>query len=144
MSTTNAISLNMDDEQLEELMAAMDAIDQILGPLMQALTTEQRRTLPKMSDAQFAPTFMDVQEMRKDFDAVEKLMPILRKVAQLNSNLAETLKLAGSEAYVAALSYYNSVKLATRMNIPGAKPIYDDLKVRFDSNGNRNNNGTSE
>lgn len=96
------------------------------------------------SDDQFAPPFMDVPEMRKDFDVVDKLMPILRKVGQLNSNLADTLMLAGSEAYVAALSYYNSVKLATRMNIPGAKPVYEDLKVRFDSNGNRNNNGTSD
>lgn len=50
MSTTNVISTTIDEAQVEELMAAMDAIGLILGPLMQALTTEQRRTLPKMVD----------------------------------------------------------------------------------------------
>jgi hypothetical protein len=39
--------------------------------------------------------------------------------------------LAGSEAYVAALSYYNTVKLASQMDIPNSKTIYEDLKTRF-------------
>ena len=39
MSTNNVSSITIDDRQLEGLMAAMDAIDQSLGPLMQALTT---------------------------------------------------------------------------------------------------------
>ena len=39
--------------------------------------------------------------------------------------------LSGSEAYIALLAYYNSVKIASRMNIAGATAIYDDLKQRF-------------
>lgn len=39
---------------------------------------------------------------------------------------------AGSEAYSAALTYYNTVKQANNMNIPGAKVIYEDLKKRFE------------
>ena len=42
--------------------------------------------------------------------------------------------MAGSEAYIASLSYYNSVKMAAKLNVPGAKPIYDDLKKRFTKN----------
>jgi hypothetical protein len=41
------------------------------------------------------------------------------------------MMLAGSEAYIAALAYYNSVKQAAKMNVPGARAIYDDLSKRF-------------
>jgi hypothetical protein len=40
--------------------------------------------------------------------------------------------MSGSEAYTAALAYYNSVKQAAKMNVPNAKSIYKDLKQRFE------------
>jgi hypothetical protein len=87
------------------------------------------------SDPQFTPPYMDVPEMKKDFDATTALLPLLRTVDQIEDNLNDTTMLAGSEAYIAALSYYNSVKMAAKMNIPGAKAIYDDLRVRFEGQG---------
>jgi hypothetical protein len=38
---------------------------------------------------------------------------------------------AGSEAYQAALIFYNSVKIAASQGIPGAKAVYEELKKRF-------------
>jgi hypothetical protein len=38
---------------------------------------------------------------------------------------------ARSEAYQAALVFYNAVKAATAQDIPGAKEVYYDLKTRF-------------
>jgi hypothetical protein len=32
---------------------------------------------------------------------------------------------------MAALSYFNSVKMAVKMNVPNAKVIYEDLSKRF-------------
>lgn len=46
----------------------------------------------------------------------------------------DTIMMAGSEAYIAALMYYNSIKRVAAENVPGAKAIYDDLKVRFEIN----------
>jgi hypothetical protein len=40
---------------------------------------------------------------------------------------------AGSEAYQAALMFYNVVKTAAAQDIPGAKEVYNDLKARFPS-----------
>ncbi|MDR1339333.1 MAG: hypothetical protein LBK58_04700 [Prevotellaceae bacterium] len=40
---------------------------------------------------------------------------------------------AGSEAYQAALVFYNAVKAAAAQDIPGAKEVYSDLKARFPS-----------
>jgi len=39
--------------------------------------------------------------------------------------------MAGSDAYVGALSYYNSVKYGAKVNAADAKVIYEDLKQRF-------------
>ncbi len=38
---------------------------------------------------------------------------------------------SGSEAYTAALQYYNFVKQADKNNVPAAKPVYEDLAQRF-------------
>ena len=60
------------------------------------------------------------------------LTDLARPIEQLNRTLEDTIILAGSEAYVASLAYYNSVKQAAKMNVPGALPIQDDLSKRFD------------
>ncbi len=41
--------------------------------------------------------------------------------------------MCGSEAYLGALAFYNSVKQAKRMNVPDADAVYTDLSVRFEA-----------
>ena len=151
MSTENVISIEIPEADIQAVKDALNTIQTTLAPYVMALTPEQRKTIPKMSDGtepfvgkvmdyatsnpQFAPPYMDVPEMKKDFDAVSALLPFLRTADQLVSNLNDTTMMAGSEAYVAALSYYNSVKMASKTNIPGAKAIYDDLSKRFAGQG---------
>ncbi len=60
-----------------------------------------------------------------------QLTPLLRLVRSLNDGLDDTTMVAGAESYVCALTYYNSVKQATKIDIPGAKSIYEDLSKRF-------------
>ncbi|MGL1889122.1 MAG: hypothetical protein OCD76_21595 [Reichenbachiella sp.] len=151
MRTENAVSIEIPQTDVQTVKNALTIIQDTLSPYVIALTPEQRKTIPKMSvgtepfvskvmdyttsDPQFAPTYMDVQEMQKDFDIVSDLTPLLRAVDQLTANLSDTTMLAGSEAYLAALTYYNSVKMATKVNIPGAKAIYEDLRKRFEGQG---------
>jgi len=131
----------------------LTTIQTTLAPYVLALTPAQRKQLPKMShgtapfvakvmdyassDPQFTPPYIDVPEMKKYSDAVTALPSILRIVDQIEDNPNDITMMAGSEAYVAALSYYNSVKMAAKRNTTGAKAIYDDLKKRFEGNGNR-------
>ncbi len=75
---------------------------------------------------------MDREGLAGDMKVTEQLTPLLRTVTALNDGLDDTVMEAGGESYVNALSYYNSVKQATKMNVPGAKSIYDDLKKRFE------------
>ena len=41
------------------------------------------------------------------------------------------MMMAGSEAYNAALVFYNSAKGASRVNVPGSEAVYSDLQQRF-------------
>ncbi|MDR0721667.1 MAG: hypothetical protein LBF75_02570 [Treponema sp.] len=45
----------------------------------------------------------------------------------------------GSEAYQAALVFYQSVKMAAAQDIPGAKAVYEELKTRFPQGSKRRN-----
>ncbi len=147
MPEDNRVGIEIPETDIAEINAAIETIKAKLQQYLIALTPEERKALPKMSDktipfvdkaldyaetsSQFAPQYMNVPEMKIDVTAVHLLTSFFRPLEQLTSGLDDTIMLSGSEAYVASLSYYNSVKMAAKMNIPDAKPIYDDLKERF-------------
>jgi hypothetical protein len=123
-------------------------LNTLLAPYMQALTAQERKGILKMGDKtiafvtktldyaqtqpQFAPSYMNTTELANDVQVVSGLTRIEQPVANLASQLNDTIMIGGSEAYVAALMYYNSVKEAVKRNVPAAKVIYDDLKSRFE------------
>jgi hypothetical protein len=77
------------------------------------------------------PPYLNVAEFEKDMLLVESLDSVLRPLTAIAEGLDDTTMLAGSEAYAAALIFYNSVKMASKMNIPGTDAIYNDLSARF-------------
>lgn len=148
MSKENSISIVIPPADLQAVRDALATANSILLPFLIALTPEQRKKMLKVGDGtepfvdkvmdyavtdpQFLPAYVQLAEMQKDYDAVEGLLPIFRTVQQLESKLNDTVMLVGSEVYQYSLSYYNSVKMGTKMNSPNAKPIYEDLKKRFE------------
>lgn len=153
MPQENKVSITLKPEDLKKVLDALNAANTVLKPYLIALTPAERQELPKMSDgtapfvqktleyaqtnAGFVPAYIDIKELKTDFDAVEALAQIFRPVEQLYFNLSDTMTLSGSEAYVASLAFYNSVKQAARINVPGAKAIAEDLKLRFARQGKR-------
>lgn len=147
MPKENAVSIQIPAAELKKVIDAFKIIESTLKPYLIALTPEERKQLPKMSDKtvpfvektldyaksnpQFAPAYMSIPELKIDIEAVYTLTQISRPIDQLREGLGDTMMLAGSEAYIAALAYYNSVKQAAKMNVPGARAIYDDLSKRF-------------
>jgi hypothetical protein len=147
MPKENAVSIQIPAAELKKMLDAFKIIESVLKPYLIALTPEERKQLPKMSDKtvpfvektldyaksnpQFAPAYMSIPELKIDIEAVYTLTQVARPLDQLREGLSDTTMLAGSEAYIAALAYYNSVKQAAKMNVPGARAIYDDLSKRF-------------
>ncbi|NCS90387.1 MAG: hypothetical protein COW85_11885 [Ignavibacteria bacterium CG22_combo_CG10-13_8_21_14_all_37_15] len=151
MTVENRVSIVIPAEVKQAVLQKLTEVDELLKPFLIALTAEDRKILPKMGDGstpfvgkalgycksnpQFMPPYVNIPEMEIDYNAVVVLTDFAHISLKLSSGLSDTITLSGSEAYVAALSYYNSVKNAARMNVPGAKPIYEDLKKRFENKG---------
>jgi len=77
------------------------------------------------------PAFLNMDEFSVDFTDAHGLYLPVNKAAQLHENLSDTQTCAGSEAFQAALIFYNAVKSAASSNIPGAHAVYEELRKRF-------------
>ena len=143
----NKVNFSIPDEVITQASAHLTDAVTVLQPYLIALSPEERRAIPKMSDktspfvekcleysrsaSQFAPPYMDKQALAGDLKVNNQLTPLFRIVKGLFDGLDDTIMESGAEGYVMALGYYNSVKQAAKMDVPGAKAIYDDLSKRF-------------
>jgi hypothetical protein len=73
--------------------------------------------------------------LKRDFELSVQLRDILNLIEQLYEKLSDTYLAVGSEAYVAALSFYNSAKSAAKANVPGTDTIVNELGKRFVGQG---------
>lgn len=78
------------------------------------------------------PPYLDVAELTRDLSLAESLRSVKIALASLNEKVSDTYLAVGSEAYVAALSFYNSAKSAAKSNVPGTDAIIDELGKRFE------------
>lgn len=145
--STNRISVSIPDDVITQALTALNQVKTLLQPYLQSLTVEERHDLLKMSDkslsfvskvndyctnsGEFCPSYMNVDEFKKDFEAASALKPVLDLCEQVFSNIDDTVMLAGSEAFNGALLYYNGVQVAAKTGQMSAKPIFDDLRQRF-------------
>ena len=145
----NRISIQLSQTDITEINDAIATLAAKLQPILIALEADDKKSLAKIggkgvsfvdktvqyaiNNSEFLPPFISSEELKKDFDAFNMLNNFLRPLMQITKNLDDTATLCGSEAILAALAYYNSVKQAVKMGVPNAKTIYDDLSIRFEA-----------
>jgi hypothetical protein len=146
-SSLNRISLAISEADLQAVRDALQVLQDKLLPHLLTLAPEERRELPKMGDKTVAfvrkaadyaradgslrPSYLDLEEMERDIQAVDDLSTLQRPLAQLVTGLEDSMLAAGSEAYGAALAYYQAIKGAARARVQGAEAIANDLGQRF-------------
>lgn len=147
MAQANQHQLSLSNEELQAVTDAITTLRNTLQPYLQSLSTDDRRELPKMGARtvdfvtkardysvrypEMVPSFLSVELFDEDLKGVDILRAMQRELQPLLANLDDTLLLAGSEAYQAALIFYRSVKMAADAGLPDAKTIRDDLAKRF-------------
>jgi len=147
MAEQNLISFNMNTEDESAINAAIQVLQEKLMPHLLSLTPEERQEMAKMGDKTVAfvtksleyagqkpeivPQYINNDEFEKDVNGVSKLREFYQPIEGICNALSDTIMVAGSEAYSAALSVYHSIKDAAKRGVPGAQTIYDDLKQRF-------------
>jgi hypothetical protein len=135
------------EDVLNQVQTKFEEALTLLKPYLLSLTPAQRRELPKLGEKtlefvekslQYAqanpalcPAFLNLSDFETDMKDVQRLWAPLNKAEQAFREIEDTLTVAGSEAYQAALLFYKYVKLLAEQSIPGAETIYGDLKSRF-------------
>jgi hypothetical protein len=149
MPDDNRISITLPDSDKQDVLDAIKTIHDKL-PFLLNLADDERIALPKMGDASLAfdekcatymttlpslvPGFVDVSEVAKDRLLRAQLGEIDRELAALSRSVTDTLMLASSELWMADLSFYQNVRLASKRGINGSQAAYADLSARFPAN----------
>ena len=143
MSQENLVSIVIPADKLTAIQTNINALSTSLeNYLLFNLTPSDRLELSKMGDKTIAfvqksleyaesnptlvPAYLDITEAKKDFALTQELNNILKQISTLQRAIEDTTMVAGSEAYNAALVFYNSVKGASRVNVPGSEAVYND------------------
>lgn len=140
----NRISASLAQADRDAVIKAIATIREKL-PFLVDLTTEERRSLPKMGDKSrafvskalevatqnqdFLPRSFDLEEMRRDVEMFEALYPLLLSLNQLQELMDDTYVAVGSEAYAAALLVYNYAKASGKG--AGLDAVVDEMGRRF-------------
>jgi hypothetical protein len=143
----NRLNTEIPQEVITQVSEKFKEIKELLAPYTENLSTEEKRSLAKMSDKtlafvskvveytnlnpKFIPAVMKKEDLQQDFRAHQSLTPLSFTCEQLAGILKDTLMIAGHEAYKLALLYYGSIKLAAKAGDTEAKTIFDNLSKRF-------------
>ena len=143
----NTHNQSIPQAELDEIKQSVEKAISLLKPYTIPLTPGERSNMAKLGDKtlafvdktnayslanpQLCPSYFNQAEFAIDFNDYQNLRPLVVMVEQLLHQIEDTMTMAGSEAYIASLSFYNSAKDAAKRDIPGAKAVYEDLRLRF-------------
>ncbi len=143
----NRLNLELDAATLTTLRTAFTTINTTLAPFAQALTTEERGTIPKMNvsnkafvadvvvavknNTDFMPAYLSTDAIEKDYKLYEQLEEFLNIANSVCEKLSDTQMLAGSEAYSNALTAYRLFGAAAKAGLNGADSVHETLAERF-------------
>ncbi|MGE0079509.1 MAG: hypothetical protein AB7S48_16730 [Bacteroidales bacterium] len=141
------ISAEITQEVIDQITTDIADIQAKL-PFAIKLSSAVKKAMPKLEDARspfvskclfygrkeskIIPPYTNLDELERDLKLFNNLQNIAKEINRLADIVNDTRIAAGSDAYSAALTIYNSAKQAAKMNIPGTKAIVDDLKTSFE------------
>ena len=148
--SNNRIDTVISDADLAKVNTALNDIESTLSFLI-GLTVDVRVQLPKINvvnksftqdainavvnNSAMLPAYLDKTAMEKDMDLYLQLDKLAIRIRQLLEKIDDTQMLAGSEAFVAALTAYKLFAAAAAAGVAGSDAVYDTLKERFAGQG---------
>lgn len=153
----NKVSIEIPPADLLAIKDAIAVLQAKLGPLLVALTPIQRKSRAKMGEAsrpfvekvveysgtnsEFLPAFAKASEFLKDWKAHQELTPVFNALKQLLSNLDDTMLELGVDLMKVSNAYYLQTKSGVKLDVPNAKPVYEDLRVRYEQKPKKKGDG---
>ena len=155
MALENLISIEFTQEELTNLDAHLDGIQQILAGKTVNLTPEQRRQYGSIGNQNklivdkaknymeqypnWIPNFIDKTEFDKDYAARQLIENRTLRLQNLAQQLLDTKTLLDHDNYSNTLSFYRMMRYLAGENEAGAKTVYEDMKVLFSRTGRPTN-----
>ena len=152
MPNDNRISADITAATKATILTKIQEIQALVTFLIN-LTPEERRSIPSIAagragmidiylqqmtaNSGLVPSFVNMTELNGDKKLYLDLQELIAPVAGLLEALTDTKQVAGSDMYLAFLSYFNNVREAQRRNVPGADALLTVLQPFF-ARGPRN------
>ena len=147
MALENLISLSFTDEELTALDGHISGIRELLSGKTVNLTPEQRQQYGRIANQNklivdkaktymeqypdWVPRFLDKEEFDNDYTARQHIENRANLLEELTQQLIDTKTLLDHDNYTNALSFYRMLRFLAGENEPGAKTVYEDMKVLF-------------
>lgn len=136
-----------DEQRAMQLLAELKS----LFPFSIKLSVDQSKHLSKLDDARIpfadkgifygekqpmiVPPFTDLGEYKRDLDFFKATRRVGAELLSIAEMVSDSRTAAGSDAYQAALSIYNSAKGAAKQGVPGTQTIVDEMGKLFNGQG---------
>lgn len=160
MALDNLISISFTEEELTALDGHLSEIRKIFSGKTVNLTPAHRQQYGRVANhnkllidkvktymdqyPHWVPNFLDKAEFDKDHTARTQLETRSNLLGELSQQLIDTKTLLDHDNYTNSLSFYRMVRFLAGENEPGAKPVYEDMKVLFQKNTSAKNDTTEE
>jgi hypothetical protein len=148
--TNNRLNITMTAAQVTAVKGAIATINTNM-PFLIGLTVDERSALPKIdvsnkaftqdainaavNNSAMLPSFINTAAMQSDLQLYDQIDELRGMIAQVLEKLEDTQMLAGSEAYVSALTTYKLIGAAAAAGIAGSDAVQSQLSARFSNNG---------
>ncbi|HTX20857.1 MAG TPA: hypothetical protein VMA13_11910 [Candidatus Saccharimonadales bacterium] len=146
LATDTPVSVVITPDQKAAILAQIAGLKAALTFTI-GLTDEQRKKMLKLGDKtvgfeqkcasymasrpDLIPGFVDMTQLGQDRAGWTDVADIMHALFDVYQPLNDTEMVLSHQIYLPDLSFYQSVQMAAKRNVPGAQAIYDDLKARF-------------
>jgi hypothetical protein len=148
--TINRLNTTMSEADITAVKKYFNSIYSLM-PFLIGLTTDERVSLPKISEANkifvgdsihalannasMLPPYLNVADIKNDLTLYDQLDELEGIALQLVEKIQDTRMLCGSEAYASSLTAYRLFESAASAGLPGADSVFNALKQRFAGQG---------
>ncbi|WP_025744019.1 hypothetical protein [Aquimarina pacifica] len=160
MALENLISISFTDQELKTLDEYLSGVQTILSGKTINLTPEQRQQYGRIANQnklivdkvkghmeqhpEWIPRFLDKEEFDKDYVARKQIEDRVQLLENLSQQLIDTKTLLDHDNYTNALTFYRMMRFLAGENEPGAKTVYNDMKVLFSKTSSSSEETVSE
>lgn len=151
-ANSNRIARSLNEQEIATLDTAIKTLETTFSWLT-GLSTEDRKSIPKINNSNktFAedalnglgnnpaifPAYLSTADLQQDLQLFTQIEPYYQRYLSFTEKLGDTQMLAGSEAYISALSVYRLSEAAAVAGVPGSDTLFNLLKKRFENQGNQ-------